>query len=101
MSNDRMFCCNGCRSVYELLHENKLYTYYNLEKNPGIRLETSEFGNRYEFLDNEEISAKLITFSEGEIAKVRLYIPVIHCASCIWLLEKSDETTPWNTVFCG
>ena len=85
--NNLRFCCNGCRTVYEMLHENKLYTYYNLEQTPGIRLETTEFGNKYEFLDNEEVAARLITFSEGEIAKVRFYIPVIHCASCIWLLE--------------
>ncbi len=31
---------------------------------------------------------KLITFSEGGISKVKFFIPVIHCASCIWLLEN-------------
>lgn len=86
--NELKFCCNGCKTVYQLLHENKLYTYYNLETSPGIKVETTEFGNRYEFLDNEEVAGKLITFSEGDIAKVKFYIPVIHCASCIWLLEN-------------
>ena len=85
------FCCTGCKSVYQLLHENKLYTYYNLDETPGIRLETTESGNKYEYLDNEDVARKLITFSEGEIAKVRLYIPVIHCASCIWLLEHLSK----------
>jgi len=87
ISNGLKFCCNGCRTVYEMLHENKLFTYYNLEKTPGIRVETTEFGNKYEFLDNAEIAAKFLVFREGEVAKVRFYIPVIHCASCIWLLE--------------
>jgi Cu+-exporting ATPase len=89
--NNLNFCCNGCKTVWQLLHENKLYTYYNLEKTPGIRVETSEFGNKYEFLDNKEIAQKLIVFSEGEIAKVKFYIPVIHCASCIWLLEHLNS----------
>jgi len=87
--NDQKFCCNGCKTVYQLLNENKLYNYYNLEETPGIKLEaTTEFGNKYEFLDKDEVKEKLISFSEGKISKVKLYIPVIHCASCIWLLEN-------------
>jgi len=89
--SDLKFCCNGCKTVYQLLHENKLYTYYNLGETPGIKAETTEFGNKYEFLDNEEVAKKLIAFSEGEIAKVRFYVPVIHCASCIWLLEHLSK----------
>jgi len=86
--NDMSFCCNGCKTVYQLLNENKLYSYYDLEKTPGIKVETTMFGNKYEFLDKEEISQKLISFSEGGISKVKFYVPVIHCASCIWLLER-------------
>lgn len=87
--NHLQFCCNGCKTVYQLLNENKLYNYYNLDDAPGIKLETTtEFGNKYVFLDKDEIKEKLILFSEGGISKVKLYIPVIHCASCIWLLEN-------------
>jgi len=74
--------------VYQLLNENKLYNYYELEDKPGIKVETTEFGNKYAFLDKDEIRDKLISFSEGSIVKVKLYVPVIHCASCIWLLEN-------------
>ncbi len=87
--NDEKFCCNGCKTVYQLLNENKLYNYYNLDEAPGIKLETTtEFGNKYEFLEKDEIKEKLISFTEGKISKVKLFIPVIHCASCIWLLEN-------------
>lgn len=86
--NDLPFCCNGCKTVYQLLNEKKLYSYYNLEETPGIKVETTMFGNKYEFLDKDEVKQKLIGFSEGGISKVKFYIPVIHCASCIWLLEK-------------
>ncbi len=83
------FCCNGCKTVYQLLNENKLFTYYNLDETPGIKVETTtEFGNKYAFLDNDEVKQKLILFSEGGLSKVKFYIPVIHCASCIWLLEN-------------
>ncbi|WP_372653559.1 heavy metal translocating P-type ATPase metal-binding domain-containing protein, partial [Draconibacterium sp.] len=86
--NELNFCCTGCKTVYQLLNENKLYNYYKLEETPGIKVETTtEFGNKYAFLDNDEVKEKLISFSEGSISKVKFYVPVIHCASCIWLLE--------------
>jgi len=81
------FCCNGCKTVYQLLNENKLYTYYNIEQTPGIKVETEDFGNKYEYLDREDIQEKLFQFREGDIVKVLFYVPVIHCASCVWLLE--------------
>jgi Cu+-exporting ATPase len=90
--DEKLFCCNGCLTVFQLLHENKLYNYYQLEETPGVKLEsTTEFGNKYAFLDNSEVKEKLITFREGNISKVKFFIPVIHCASCIWLLENLEK----------
>ncbi|MDE5418214.1 heavy metal translocating P-type ATPase metal-binding domain-containing protein [Labilibaculum sp. DW002] len=81
------FCCSGCSTVYQLLNENELCSYYNIESTPGIRVEEGKFKEKYAFLDDEEISSKLYEFSEDAIRKVSLYIPGIHCSSCIWLLE--------------
>ncbi len=90
--DEKLFCCNGCLTVYQLLHENKLFNYYQLEETPGVKLEaTTEFGYKYAFLDNSEVKEKLITFREGSISKVKFFIPVIHCASCIWLLENLEK----------
>jgi len=82
------FCCNGCRTVYEILNENDLCNYYDLEKNPGISLKSRNFGDKYQFLDNQEIVDKLLQFSGENLAKVTFYIPSVHCSSCIWLLEN-------------
>lgn len=86
--NQLKFCCNGCKTVYQLLNENKLYSYYEIENAPGIRVDSNNFDNKYEYLDRDDIQDKIIQFKEGDITKVQLYIPVIHCASCIWLLEN-------------
>ncbi|MBN2668505.1 MAG: heavy metal translocating P-type ATPase metal-binding domain-containing protein [Bacteroidales bacterium] len=85
--NNKKFCCNGCKTVYQLLNEKQLYSYYNIEKTPGIKIENQDFGNKYAYLDREDIQEKLILFREGDIVKVKFYIPVMHCASCVWLLE--------------
>ncbi len=82
------FCCEGCKTVYQLLNENKLNTYYDIYDAPGIKVDVQDFGKKYAYLDNEEISKKLVYFKEGEYSKVKLYVPDIHCSSCIWLLEN-------------
>lgn len=87
MHNNLPFCCNGCVAVYQLLNQNKLYTYYQIENTPGIKIDQPDMGSKYAYLDNQEIEEKLLEFDDGEIAKITLYIPSIHCSSCIWLLE--------------
>ena len=71
-----------------MLNKKQLYKYYEIERTPGIKVEKLDVGNKYAFLDNEEIREKILDFSEGDVSKVTLYIPSIHCSSCIWLLEN-------------
>ncbi len=82
------FCCHGCKTVYQILNEKKLDKYYEIQPMSGVKIENVNLGNKYAYLDNNEIADKLIEFSDGGISRVSLYIPSIHCASCIWLLEN-------------
>jgi Cu+-exporting ATPase len=87
--DDKSFCCSGCKTVYELLQENDLCTYYDLEQHPGQKLDFSvAHMSKFAYLDDAEIADSLIEFQNGEIAKTTLSLPQIHCASCLWLLEK-------------
>ena len=86
--DDKPFCCNGCKTVYEILNSSGACNYYGFEEHPGIRVNTAEIGNKYAFLDNAEIKNELLEFSDGGISKVKFFIPAIHCSSCIWLLEN-------------
>lgn len=86
---DKPFCCEGCSMVYQILHEKKMNRYYTMMPTPGIRIdEESKTGSRYAFLDDEEVKERLLEFSDGGISRVNLFIPSIHCSSCIWLLEN-------------
>ena len=95
--DDKAFCCNGCKTVYQLLNEKQMYTYYEMEKNPGVRVDEHEFGSKFAYLDDEEIISKLLEFKDGDYSKVTLYISAIHCSSCIWLLEHLDTLHPGIT----
>ena len=33
---DKIFCCQGCRLVYEVISENNLCEFYHIEDNPGL-----------------------------------------------------------------
>ena len=92
--DEKPFCCHGCKTVYQILNEKNLKQYYEIDKMPGIRLETENAGDKFAFLDLEEIRDKLLDFSDGGIIKVTFFIPSIHCASCIWLLENLNTLNP-------
>lgn len=85
--DERIFCCNGCKSVYEILNTNNLANFYELNKRAGIR-PSDENSSQYDYLDTPEIFEKVTDFSEGNTSLVTFRIPVIHCSSCIWLLES-------------
>ncbi len=80
------FCCNGCKTVYEIFRLNNLICYYDFEKSPGAT--PQEINGKYDFLDNESIVSKLLEFEENSTAIISLSIPHIHCSSCIWILEN-------------
>jgi len=88
MFDDKSFCCYGCKTVYEILRESDACDYYDISQHPGIRVKEAEIGQKYAYLDNEEVRNSLLEFSEGGISKVKFFIPSIHCSSCIWLLEN-------------
>ncbi len=87
--NDKDFCCNGCKTVYEILNANELSCYYDLSQAPGTI--PSEIKGKYNYLDNEEIIEKLVEFDDGTTSVVEFYISSIHCSSCIWVLENLDK----------
>ena len=87
-SADKVFCCPGCRLVYEILAENDLCDYYNIDENAGITQNKPLHTSKFEYLDDEIIIQKLIDFSDGKSAKATFYIPDMHCSSCVWLLES-------------
>ncbi len=94
MWNDKPFCCHGCKTVYQILNQSEMKQYYEIEKMPGIRVETHDVGDKYAFLDLEEVKEKLLDFSDSGRGKVTFFVPGIHCASCIWLLENLNTLHP-------
>lgn len=89
---EKSFCCHGCKTVFDILHDNDLSYYYDLEKTPGIS--PKEIAGKYDFLDNGAIVEKLLEFNDGNTQIVSFLIPSIHCSSCIWILENLNKLNP-------
>lgn len=90
--NNKCFCCNGCKTVYEILNQNELSCYYDLEQTPGTI--PKEIQGKFDYLTNNEIADQLIEFSDGNTSVVEFYIPAIHCSACIWVLENLEKLNP-------
>ncbi len=84
---DKFFCCEGCKMVYEILNDNGLCRYYDLDEKAGVSLKGKK-RTAYAFLDDPDVQQRLIDFTDGDLTRVTFHIPGMHCASCIWLLEN-------------
>lgn len=87
--DEKSFCCSGCKTVYEIFNANGLTDYYNFEVAPGAT--PQDIKGKYDFLENKDIVAKLLDFNEVDTQIITLYIPHIHCSSCIWILENLNK----------
>ena len=85
---EKHFCCQGCKTVYQLLKENDLCTYYDLNDSPGFAQRTGKLEKDYVWLNEDEIREQFITYEDEEKIVVNFSLPQIHCSSCIWLLEN-------------
>ncbi|MCX6352132.1 MAG: heavy metal translocating P-type ATPase metal-binding domain-containing protein [Bacteroidetes bacterium] len=85
---NKNFCCNGCKTVYQIIEGNNLCDYYQLDAHPGIQPQYANDTNKWQWLDADGIGDTLCQFRSKDLAIITLHIPGIHCASCIYLLEK-------------
>lgn len=88
---DKSFCCRGCQTVYEIINKSDLCSYYDIENKPGINQKHEIRKGKFEFLDDESIVKKLTHFQDVTHQHVIFYLPQMHCASCIWILEHLNK----------
>ncbi|MFM9908067.1 MAG: heavy metal translocating P-type ATPase [Chitinophagaceae bacterium] len=87
-SDEKIFCCQGCKMVYAILNEYQLCDYYSLNEKPGINQRVKSRKGKFNFLDDSSIESKLICFKNDEEIHINFYLPQMHCSSCLYLLEN-------------
>lgn len=85
------FCCSGCATAYALIHSCGLEAFYRLSNETrtvqGTPLRYADF-DRDDFLE-----AHSTLGPDGE-RSATLGIDGMHCAACVWLLERVPRVVP-------
>lgn len=91
------FCCTGCQSVHAILHESGLdETYYRLRDASGKKsmrqpAKTGHQTGLLDELDSEVFLENHSTRLDGGTYRTNLYLDGVHCAACVWLVERLPE----------
>jgi Cu+-exporting ATPase len=51
---EKVFCCDGCKLVFEIINENNLCQYYDISKNPGITAKGKFNSEKFSYLEDEK-----------------------------------------------
>jgi P-type Cu2+ transporter len=85
----QQFCCSGCRQVFTLVHEWGFDQYYRLVGQQRGELEPARVtGRAFTDFDDERVQAEGTEEAGAERRRTRLYLEGVHCAACVWLVEK-------------
>lgn len=94
-AHSHVFCCAGCRSVYEILQAHDMCTYYDLSAGSGVSQRSARYdADTYTVLDLPEIRDRFVEYRSRSIERLRFEIPSMHCASCVWLLDRLSSFDP-------
>lgn len=77
-SKQKDFCCWGCKTVYQIIHQDPEFELINPSQN---------LKENYQFLDDPHSNKNYIN-SSGEL---RIYVEGIQCTSCLWIIESLPQ----------
>ena len=87
--DEQQFCCNGCRQVYTLVREWGFERYYTLVERQNGALEPARVtGRSFDDFDDAQVQGEATDAAGAGRCRTRLYLEGVHCAACVWLVEK-------------
>ncbi len=91
----RQFCCHGCKAAWQLIHDEELTGYYaiceQLDTAPPTAVDQSHTFDEY---DHPAFTERYVRNLPGGQAETRCLVSGLHCAACVWLLEKLPRLVP-------
>ena len=90
---ERPFCCFGCQSVCCAIFEAGLQGYYQRTPEGTLLGPPPEPPKDIEIYDFDEVQQEFATCS-GDIRDIHLLVEGIHCAACVWLIERGLQRVP-------
>ncbi len=89
------FCCSGCRLAYQIIHDHGLGGFYGLRERLDQEAQPAKSSGRaFSDFDDPAFFARYVTGLPDGLATVELYLEGIHCAACVWLVERIPVALP-------
>ncbi len=89
---EAQFCCDGCRTAYDVIHDSGLAAYYQLAERRQAAVTAS--GESFEAFDHPAFHELYVRTLPDGLAETRLLLEGIHCSSCVWLVERVPLVVP-------
>ena len=89
----REFCCIGCKSVCAAIYEAGLQGFYQRTPQGMLLAPPPTPPGDLTLYDLDDIQGEFVN-ELGETRSLYLLIEGMHCAACVWLIEKSMATLP-------
>ncbi|MDH5315136.1 MAG: heavy metal translocating P-type ATPase [Gemmatimonadota bacterium] len=86
------FCCAGCRTAWDIIHDAGLERYYAFSERRGAAVEST--GRKFEEFDHAAFEALYVRTRHDGLRTAELYLEGVHCASCVWLVERVPLAIP-------
>ena len=86
---DERFCCEGCRSVYTIIQSHGMGRFYDF-RNEGLwkGSQPKSTLKHYTEFDDPTFLRTHCKPTENEVFETQFYLEGVHCAACVWLVEK-------------
>ncbi len=85
---NQSFCCHGCKSVCQVIYDSGMEGFYDRTPEGSLLAPPPELSEDAALFDLEEIQQEYVS-SDGNISEINLLVEGIHCAACVWLIERT------------
>ncbi len=86
------FCCTGCETAYAVIQGSGLEAYYRFGERRAARVQAS--GRAFEEFDHPAFATLYVRRRHDGLLETELYLENVHCASCVWLVERASLALP-------
>jgi Cu2+-exporting ATPase len=88
-SERRAFCCSGCLTVCQVLHESGLDGFYQRLNYQEAKAPPPDMPADLDQYDLEEVQEEFVRALADGRKEANLLVEGIHCAACVWLIEHA------------
>ena len=85
---EREFCCFGCQTVCQTIHNAGLQSFYQKTPEGKTLAPPPEAPSELKSYDLDEVQSDYVDTLD-DVRTIHLLVEGIHCAACVWLIELS------------